>query len=111
MRAAINKQHSKMKNSSVKKLLKKSKNILEQKQTRSEKFFIKKSAHTRVYNNCFKLHSKAIENICNSLIEYFSTHNRLNVGRIALERLVAALNELQPASVRGGGGGWEPKCD
>ena len=32
-------------------------------------------------------------------------HNRLNVGRIALERLVGALNELQPASVGGGGGG------
>ena len=47
-------------------------------------------------------------------------HNRLNVGRIALERLVGALNQLQPASVGGGGGGGgrgeegeegEPKWD
>ena len=33
-------------------------------------------------------------------------HNRLNVGRIALERLVGALNQLQSASV-----GGEPKWD
>ena len=31
-------------------------------------------------------------------------HNRLNVGKIALEQVVGALNDLQPASVGGRGG-------
>ena len=49
-----------MKNSSLKKSLKKSKNVLEQKRKTRQKNC--KETHTYVYNNCFKLRSRAINN-------------------------------------------------
>ena len=53
-----NTDHSKMKNESVKKSLEKSKNVLEEKRKMvKRKICIKK---THVYNNCYELRSRAI---------------------------------------------------
>ena len=43
--------------------------------------------------------------------ETWEKHNRLNVGRIALERLVGALMNCSLLQSRGGGGEGEPKWD
>ena len=56
-----NRDHSKMKNESVKKSLEKSKNVLEEKRkTVQQKICIKK---THVYNNCYELRSRAIKHM------------------------------------------------
>ena len=55
-----NRDHSKMKNESVKKSLEKSKNVLEEKRkTVKRKICIKKDTH--VYYNCYELRSRAIK--------------------------------------------------
>ena len=53
--------HSKMKNKSVKKSFEKSQNVLEEKRTIVEQKICIKNQH--VYNNCYELRSRAINNI------------------------------------------------
>ena len=89
-----------MKNESVKKSLKKSKNVLEEKRkTVLRKICIKK---THVYNNCYELRSRAINHEC---VKIFKKRKRLNTIQIlsivkresaqiiAVERLTAAIKK------------------